>query len=197
MKDLGPLQYFFRLEVQPCSKSTLLHQHKYTQELLSLAGFQDNNSVLTPIEVNLKLHKANGDPLSDPSMYWQLVGNLNYLTSTWYLVFCLANQSIYASFVPDTFGCCLSSSSISQRDILLQLVLPFREFFTVKRALMMPTRLVVWILIVLLWVGACSLAMLSFLKRVRSRFMSQSHPLSLNIELYCLTVLKLYGFTSC
>jgi hypothetical protein len=55
----------------------------------------------------------------------------------------------------------------------------------------------VWILIVLLWVGACSLAMLSFLKRVRSRFMSQSHPLSLNIKLYCLTVLKLYGFTSC
>lgn len=62
---------------------------------------------------------------------------------------------------------------------------------------MMLIGLVVWILIVLLWVDACSLAMLSFLKRVRSRFMSQSHQLSLNIKLYCLTVLKLYGFMGC
>jgi hypothetical protein len=38
MKDLGPLQYFLGLEVQHCSKGKLLHQHKYTQELLSLAG---------------------------------------------------------------------------------------------------------------------------------------------------------------
>jgi hypothetical protein len=34
------------------------------------------------MEVNLKLHQAGGDSLSDPSMYWQLVGSLNYLTIT-------------------------------------------------------------------------------------------------------------------
>ena len=34
------------------------------------------------MEVNLKLHQAGGDPLSDPSMYQQLVGSLNYLTIT-------------------------------------------------------------------------------------------------------------------
>jgi hypothetical protein len=64
MKDLGPLQYFLGLEVQQCPKSTLLHQLKYTQELLSLAGLQDCNL------------------LSDPSMYRQLVDSLNYLTIT-------------------------------------------------------------------------------------------------------------------
>ena len=69
MKDLGQLQYFLGLKVQHCPNDTLLHQHKYTQELLSLAGLQDSNSVLTPMEVNLKLHQAGGDPLSDPSMY--------------------------------------------------------------------------------------------------------------------------------
>jgi hypothetical protein len=37
-KDLGLLQYFLRLEVQHCPNGTLLHQHKYTQELLSLTG---------------------------------------------------------------------------------------------------------------------------------------------------------------
>jgi hypothetical protein len=36
MKDLGPLQYFLSLEAQHCPIGILLHQHKYTQELLSL-----------------------------------------------------------------------------------------------------------------------------------------------------------------
>jgi hypothetical protein len=82
MKDLGPLQHFLGLEVQHCLNVPLLHQHKYAQELLSLVGLQDGNSVLTPMEVNLKLHQAGGDPLSNPSMYQQLVGSLNYLTIT-------------------------------------------------------------------------------------------------------------------
>ena len=34
------------------------------------------------MEVNLKLHQSDGDPLSNPLMYWQLVGSLNYLTIT-------------------------------------------------------------------------------------------------------------------
>jgi hypothetical protein len=81
MKDLGLLQHFLGLEVQHCLNVPLLHQHKYTQELLSLVGLQDGNSVLTPMEVNLKLHQADCDPLSN-SMYQQLVGSLNYLTIT-------------------------------------------------------------------------------------------------------------------
>jgi hypothetical protein len=69
MKDLGPLQYLLGLEVQHCPNDTLSHQHKYTQELLSLAGLQDGTSVLTLMEVKLKLHQVSGDSLSDPSMY--------------------------------------------------------------------------------------------------------------------------------
>jgi len=82
MKNLGPLQYFLGLEAQHCPSSILLHQHKYTQELLSLIGLLDANSVLTPMEVNLKLHHENGDLLPHPSMYRQLVGSLNYLIIT-------------------------------------------------------------------------------------------------------------------
>jgi hypothetical protein len=82
MKNLGPLQYFLGLKAQHCPTNILLHQHKYTQELLSLAGLSDANSVLTPMEVNLKLHHENGDLLPHPSMYRQLVGSLNYLTIT-------------------------------------------------------------------------------------------------------------------
>ena len=37
--------------------STFLHQHKYTQELIALAGLQEGNSVQTPMKVNVKHHK--------------------------------------------------------------------------------------------------------------------------------------------
>lgn len=52
IKDLGLLHYFLGLEVHSYSIGMLLHQHKYTQEILSLVGLQSGNSVLTPLEVN-------------------------------------------------------------------------------------------------------------------------------------------------
>ncbi|KAJ6343827.1 hypothetical protein OIU76_005553 [Salix suchowensis] len=69
MKDLDPLQYFLGLEVQITLTGTLLHQHKYTEEVISLAGLQMGNSVLTPLEVNVKLRQEKGELLSDPSLY--------------------------------------------------------------------------------------------------------------------------------
>jgi len=59
------------------------------------------------------------------------------------------------------------------------------------------TALVVWILVILLWVDVCFLVMLSFLGRVRSRLVSQNHPLSLNIGICHVLVLKLYVFVGC
>ncbi|KAF5443817.1 hypothetical protein F2P56_036343 [Juglans regia] len=82
MKDLGPLQYFLGLEVQIIPTGTLLYQHKYTQELISLASLQSGNFVLTSLEVNLKFRQEEGELLSDSSLYRQLVGSLNYLTIT-------------------------------------------------------------------------------------------------------------------
>ena len=82
MKHLGHLQYFLGLEVQTTLEGTYLHQHKYTQEVITLAGLQDGNSVLTPLEVNLILQREKGELLSNPSFYKQLVGSLNYLAIT-------------------------------------------------------------------------------------------------------------------
>ena len=82
MKNLGPLQYFLGLEIQITTTGTLLHQHKYTEEVISLTGLQMGNFVLTPLEVNVKLCQKEGELLSDSSLYRQLVGSLNYLTIT-------------------------------------------------------------------------------------------------------------------
>jgi len=82
MKDLGPLQYFLGLEVHSTTTGIFLHQHKYIQELIALASLQEGRSVDTPLEVNVKDHRDEGDFLSNPSLYRQLVRSLNYLTIT-------------------------------------------------------------------------------------------------------------------
>jgi hypothetical protein len=82
MKDLGPLQYFLGLEVHSTTTGIFLHQYKYIQELIALAGLQKGRSVDTPLEVNVKYRRDEGDFLSNPSLYRQLVGSLNYLTIT-------------------------------------------------------------------------------------------------------------------
>ncbi|CAJ2679448.1 unnamed protein product [Trifolium pratense] len=82
MKDLGDLHYFLGLVVCSDSKGIFLHQYKYTKNLISLAGLTLANPVDTPIEVNVKYCRDEGDLLSDPLLYRQLVGILNYLTIT-------------------------------------------------------------------------------------------------------------------
>ena len=82
MKDLGPLHYFLGLEVHQLPKGIVLNQHKYTVDLIDLAGLTSSAPVDTPIELNVKLIKEEGDLLPDPTAYRQLVGSLIYLTIT-------------------------------------------------------------------------------------------------------------------
>nr|XP_027187526.1 uncharacterized protein LOC105851554 isoform X1 [Cicer arietinum] len=82
MKDLGNLHYFLGLEVHYTSMGIFLHQHKYAIDLISMAGLQSTNPVATPLEVNVKYYRDEGDLLIDPLLYRQLVDSLNYLTIT-------------------------------------------------------------------------------------------------------------------
>ena len=82
MKDLGPLHYFLGLEVHQSPKGLFVNQHKYTSDLIELADLHDSSPVDTPIEVNLRLSKDDGDLLPDPHTYRRLVGSLVYLTIT-------------------------------------------------------------------------------------------------------------------
>ena len=82
MKDLGSLTYFLGLEITTGAHGIFLSQHKYAQDLVAAAGLQDSTPLDTPMELNLKLHKEEGDLLSDPVSYRTLVGSLVYLTIT-------------------------------------------------------------------------------------------------------------------
>ena len=82
MKDLGHLSYFLGLEITHSTDGLYITQAKYASDLLSRAGLTDSKTVDTPVELNAHLTPSGGKPLSNPSLYKRLVGNLVYLTVT-------------------------------------------------------------------------------------------------------------------
>ncbi|XP_049359974.1 uncharacterized mitochondrial protein AtMg00810-like [Solanum verrucosum] len=82
MKDLGRLTYFLRLEVLYLPTGIMLTQQKYAHDLVVRAGLTDDKVVYTPMEINTKYKEVDGEPFNDPTLYWQLVGSLVYLTMT-------------------------------------------------------------------------------------------------------------------
>jgi len=82
MKDLGQLTYFLGLEVHHRSNGIFLNQQKYIQDLIKLAGLAGTTSVDTPMEVNVKYMKDEGDLLPNPIFHQHLVGSLIYVITT-------------------------------------------------------------------------------------------------------------------
>ncbi|XP_015163234.1 uncharacterized mitochondrial protein AtMg00810-like [Solanum tuberosum] len=64
MKDLGTLTYFLGLEVHNVASGVFLNQHKYIQDLISLAGLQVFSSVDTPLELNVKYRREEVQQVS-------------------------------------------------------------------------------------------------------------------------------------
>ena len=82
MTSLVQLTYFLGLEVHHQGNSIFLNQHKYIQDLITLVGLADSPSVDTPMEINVKYRKDEGDSFYDPTLYRRLDGSLIHLTST-------------------------------------------------------------------------------------------------------------------
>eukprot|EP00253_Pinus_taeda_P034759 PITA_34759 len=82
MTDLGYVHYYLGIEVTQHPKSIFLSQKKYIGDLLNRFGMTKCNSLTTPMEQNLKLTSIEGKEFEDATKYRQLVGSLNYLTST-------------------------------------------------------------------------------------------------------------------
>eukprot|EP00253_Pinus_taeda_P028590 PITA_28590 len=82
MTDLGYVHYYIGIEVTQHSKSIFLSQKKYIGDLLNRFGMIECNPLTTPMEQNLKLTSFEGKEFEDTTKYRQLVGSLNYLTTT-------------------------------------------------------------------------------------------------------------------
>ena len=82
MKDLGLLNYSLGWEVISISKGYFLSQAKYASDLLSDAGLTDNKIASSPLEVNDKFTSTDGSPLTNTTLYRQLVGSPVDLTVT-------------------------------------------------------------------------------------------------------------------
>eukprot|EP00253_Pinus_taeda_P006307 PITA_06307 len=82
MTDLGYVHYYLGIEVTQHPKSIFLSQKKYIGDLLNRFGMIECNHLTTPMEQNLKLTSIEGKEFEDATKYRQLVGSLNYLTTT-------------------------------------------------------------------------------------------------------------------
>ena len=82
MKDLGPLIYFLRIEVDRSSHGIFLSQFKYTIDLLEEYKMLSSKPLKLPLDPNIKLTLTSGDPLPYIPGYQQLIGKLIYLTLT-------------------------------------------------------------------------------------------------------------------
>ena len=82
MTDLGYVHYYLGIEVTQHPKSIFLSQKKYIGDLLNRFGMTECNPLSTPMEQNLRLTSIEGKEFEDATKYRQLVGSLNYLTTT-------------------------------------------------------------------------------------------------------------------
>nr|XP_016472103.1 PREDICTED: uncharacterized mitochondrial protein AtMg00810-like [Nicotiana tabacum] len=82
IKDFDYVHYFLGLEVSLVKGGYVVHQHKYTTDLLSEFHCLDAKPFITPLDPQTKLHIDSGDPISDPSTYRRLIGKLNFLQHT-------------------------------------------------------------------------------------------------------------------
>eukprot|EP00253_Pinus_taeda_P020695 PITA_20695 len=80
--DLGYVHYYLGIEVTQHLKSIFHSQKKYIGYLLNRFGMTECNPLTTPMEQYIKLTSIEGKEFEDATKYRQLVGSLNYLTTT-------------------------------------------------------------------------------------------------------------------
>nr|GEV59068.1 UDP-glycosyltransferase superfamily protein [Tanacetum cinerariifolium] len=80
LKDLGPLNYFFGIEIVSHASDILLSQKKYILELLQSAGLSNCNPVSFPVVTLSSLSLDDSTAFSNPVKCRQVVGSLQHVT---------------------------------------------------------------------------------------------------------------------
>ena len=82
MKDFGGFHYCLGIAFWREAHKTLINQIKYVREFLNIFHMSECKEVSTPLNQNMKLYSNDGSKEEDGTLYHQLVGSLNYLTTT-------------------------------------------------------------------------------------------------------------------
>jgi len=82
IEDLGPLHYFFGIEVFRSKNVVFLFQRKYVLDILDETEMLGCKPCDTPGDPNCKLREDEGERLIDVGRYQRLVGKLIYLSLT-------------------------------------------------------------------------------------------------------------------
>ena len=82
MNDMGLLHYFLGMEIDQKNDGVFVCQKKYAENILAKFGMQDCKPMTTPLVVNEKLVKDDGEKSVDQTLFRSLIGSLLYLTIT-------------------------------------------------------------------------------------------------------------------
>ena len=82
VKDLGSLSYFLGVEADRSSTGLHLRQTKYICDLLDRSHMVGAKPLASPTVATTKLSSTEGELISDPSTYCQIIGALQYCTIT-------------------------------------------------------------------------------------------------------------------
>ena len=82
MKDLVDLHYCLGITFWREVGKTLITRNKYVREILNRFQMSECKVLSTTLDQNMKLYSNDGSKEADGTLYRQLVGSLNYLTTT-------------------------------------------------------------------------------------------------------------------
>ena len=82
LTDLGYVHYYLGIEVTQHPKFIFVSQKKYIGDMLNNFGMTECNPLTTPMEHNINLTSIEWKEFEDATKYRQLVGSLNFRTTT-------------------------------------------------------------------------------------------------------------------
>jgi len=82
MTYLAYVHYYLGIDVTQHTNFIFLSHKKYIEDLLNNFVIVECGPLITAMEQNLKLTSTKGKEFEDETKYKQLVGSINYLTTT-------------------------------------------------------------------------------------------------------------------
>lgn len=82
------------MEFTEVPNGTVVSQIKFTMDLLKKFSYADTSSVVTPLDLKVKLLNYKGVVISDPSLFMKLVGKFYFLTKIEYIFLFVFNTEV-------------------------------------------------------------------------------------------------------